>query len=282
MKAAITALNVYPVKSCRGMPLAAAEVTPTGLLNDRHWMLVRPNGKFVTQRELPRLALIGTRVGVDGLTLSAPGMPDLVVPRAASADAAAARPVTVWKFDGRGIDCGPGAAAWVSNYLQTNLSLVAFDTTFPRECSREWTRDARAVTEFADGYPVLVISRASLDDLNSHLAKSQSGPLPMERFRPNVVIDGVGAYDEDRIHELRVNGITLRLVKPCTRCAITTTDQQTGTVDGVEPLRTLKEYRWDRELRGVLFGQNAIVVSGVGERLRIGDSVEVVWKDDHR
>lgn len=279
MKAAITALNVYPVKSCRGMPLAAAEVTPTGLLHDRHWMLVRPNGRFVTQRELPRMALIGTRVGADGLTLSAPGMPDLVVPRTANGNA---RPVTVWRFDGRGIDHGAEAADWVSNYLETDLSLVAFDTSLPRECSREWTRDTRAITEFADGYPVLVISRASLDDLNSRLAQSRSGPLPMERFRPNVVIDGVGAYDEDRIHELRVNGVTLRMVKPCARCAITTTDQQTGEVDGVEPLRTLKEYRWDRELRGVLFGQNAIVVGGVGERLRVGDSFDVVWKEEEK
>jgi hypothetical protein len=271
MKAGITELNVYPVKSCRGMPLAAAEVTPTGLLHDRHWMLVRPNGRFVTQRELPRMALIGTRVGSDGLTLTAPGMPALNVPRVANG---VARPVTVWKFDGRGLDHGAEAAAWVTKYLETELSLVAFDTSMPRECSPEWTKDTPAITEFADGYPILVISRASLADLNSRLAK----PLPMERFRPNVVIDGVGAYDEDRIHELRLNGVTLRMVKPCARCAITTTDQQTGQVDGVEPLRTLKEYRWDRELRGVLFGQNAIVVGGAGERLRVGDEFTVSWK----
>ena len=271
MKAAIAELNVYPVKSCRGMPLAAAEVTTTGLLHDRHWMLVRPNGRFVTQRELPRMALIGTRVGSDGLSLTAPGMPALNVPRAAGG---AARPVTVWKFDGRGLDCGAEAAAWLTKFLETELSLVAFDTSMPRECSPEWTQDTPAVTEFSDGYPVLVISRASLADLNSRLPKA----LPMERFRPNLVIDGVGAYDEDRIHELRINGVTLRMVKPCSRCAITTTDQQTGEVDGVEPLRTLKEYRWDRQLRGVLFGQNAIVVRGAGERLRVGDEFSVSWK----
>ncbi|HEX6636461.1 MAG TPA: MOSC N-terminal beta barrel domain-containing protein [Steroidobacteraceae bacterium] len=271
MKAAITALNIYPVKSCRGMPLAAAELTPTGLLHDRHWMLVRPNGRFVTQRELPRMALIGTRVGLDGLTLTAPDMPELNVPRLTTGTS---RPVTVWKFDGRGVDYGEAAAAWVTRYLETELSLVAFDVDFPRECSREWTRDTRAITEFADGFPVLVISRASLDDLNSRLPK----PLPMERFRPNIVIDGVGAYDEDRMHELRVNGVTLRVVKPCARCSITTTDQQRGAVDGVEPLRTLKEYRYDRELKGVLFGQNAIVVTGAGERLRVGDSFDITWK----
>jgi uncharacterized protein len=271
MKATITALNVYPIKSCRGMPVAAAEVTRTGLLDDRHWMLVRPNGRFVTQRELPRMALLEVRVGAGGLALNAPGMPELVVPRVAGG---AARPVTVWKFDGRGIDCGEQAAAWVTQYLETELSLVAFDTSFPRECSAEWTQGIRAITEFADGYPVLVISTASLADLNSRLPKA----LPMERFRPNVVIDGVDAYDEDRIHELTVGGVTLRMVKPCARCSITTTDQNLGAVDGVEPLRTLKEYRFDRELRGVTFGQNAIVVSGAGERLRVGDSFQITWK----
>jgi uncharacterized protein YcbX len=270
-RAAITALHIYPVKSCRGVPLGAAEVTPTGLLHDRHWMLVRPNGRFVTQRELPRMALIGTRVGVEGLTLSAPGMPELTVPPGA---AGAARPVTVWKFDGRGLDCGPEAAGWVTRFLQTELSLVAFDTSLPRQCSPEWTRDTPAITEFADGYPILVLSRASLQDLNSRLAK----PLPMERFRPNVVIDGIDAYDEDRIRELRVDGVTLRLVKPCARCSITTTDQHAGAVEGDEPLRTLKSYRFDRELRGVLFGQNAIVVDGVGRRLRVGEHFDITWK----
>ena len=270
-KARITALNIYPVKSCRGMPVAAAEVARTGLLHDRHWMLVRPNGRFVTQRELPRMALIHTQVGAAGLVLGAPGMPDLVVPRTASGPA---RPVTVWKFDGRGIECGAEAAAWATQFLGTGLSLVAFDADLPRACSAEWTGDTPAITEFADGFPVLVISRASLDELNSRLPK----PLPMERFRPNVVIEGVDAYAEDRVHELRVGGVTLRVVKPCTRCSITTTDQQSGTVDGVEPLRTLKEYRFDRELRGVAFGQNAIVVSGAGQALRVGDSFEIAWK----
>jgi hypothetical protein len=275
MKAAITDLNIYPVKSCRGMPVAAAEITRTGLLDDRHWMLVRPNGRFVTQRELPRMALIATRTGNDGLTLTAPGMPALNVPRVAPGDA---RPVTVWKFEGRGIDCGAEASEWVTKYLGTALSLVAFDVDTPRTCSPEWTQGLHSITEFSDGYPILVISRASLDDLNGRLAAKSHRPLPMERFRPNLVIDGVGAYDEDRIHELRSNGVVLRMVKPCTRCSITTTDQQIGAVDGVEPLATLKEYRFDRELKGVLFGQNAIIVGGVGQRLRVGDSFEISWK----
>jgi uncharacterized protein YcbX len=271
LRAGLSALNVYPVKSCRGIPLERTTLTPRGFADDRHWMLVRPNGRFVTQRELPRLALIGTRVDDGGLTLTAPGMASLCVPRGV---ARYSRPVTVWKFEGRGLDCGADAASWATKFLGTELSLVAFDDSMPRACSADWTQGVPATTEFSDGYPVLVISQASLDDLNSRLPKA----LPMERFRPNVVIDGVEPYGEDRIHELRLGDVTLRMVKPCTRCSITTTDQQSGTVDGEEPLRTLKGYRFDRELRGVCFGQNAIVVSGAGRALQVGDSLDITWK----
>lgn len=271
MTATLTALNIYPVKSCRGIPLEEAVVGDTGLAHDRHWMLVRPNGRFVTQRELPRMALVGTAVERGGLALTAPGMPPISVAR--SADGAALA-VTVWKFTGSGIDCGEEVAQWCSRFLETPLRLVRFDPQLPRECSAQWTGSTRAITEFADGFPILVISRASLDELNSRLAKS----LPMERFRPNLVIDELAAFDEDRIHELRAADVTLRLVKPCTRCSITTTDQDAGVVDGVEPLQTLKRYRHDPGLQGVAFGQNAIIVSGIGARLKVGQRFEVAWK----
>jgi len=271
MSATLTDLHIYPVKSCRGIALSSARLGETGLADDRHWMLVRPDGRFVTQRVLPRMALLGTAVEAGALTLTAPGLSPLVVPRAAAGDALS---VTVWKFTGSGIDCGEEAAGWCSQFLETPLRLVRFDARVPRECSREWTGATRAVTEFADGFPILVISRASLAELNGRLPKA----LPMERFRPNLVVDGVDAYDEDRIHELRAGGVTLRLVKPCTRCSITTTDQQAGAVDGVEPLATLKTYRHDRELQGVKFGQNAIVVSGAGQTLRVGDRFELSWR----
>jgi uncharacterized protein YcbX len=271
MSVTLTDLHVYPIKSCRGIARTSARLDPTGLADDRHWMLVRPNGRFITQREYPRMALVATELNESGLTLNAPGMPALAVSREASGES---RAVTVWKFDGRGIDCGDEAAAWASQFLETPLRLVMFDVRAPRVCSPEWTGETRAVTEFADGYPILVISRASLAELNSRLPKA----LPMERFRPNVVIDGVDAYDEDRMHELRAGPVTLRIVKPCTRCSITTTDQQRGAVDGVEPLQTLKEYRFDKELRGVAFGQNVIIVNGVGESLRVGQTFDVAWK----
>ena len=271
MRASLSRLRIYPVKSCAGIELPEATLAETGLEDDRHWMLVRPNGRFVTQRELPRMALIRTRVDAKALSLEAEGSPTLVVPRASTG---VSLDVTVWKFDGRGIDCGDEAAAWFSEFLETPLRLVRFDANLPRTCAPEWTAGLRSVTEFSDGFPILVISRASLDELNSRLPR----PLPMERFRPNIVLDGVGPYDEDRVHELTTGAVRLRVVKPCTRCAITTTDHERGVVDGVEPLATLKGYRFDRELRGVAFGQNAIIVSGAGSRLSVGDTFDITWK----
>ena len=271
MHASLSALHIYPIKSCRGIRLTAARLTPTGLADDRHWMLVRPGGRFVTQRELPRMALIATALSERTVMLDAPGMERLEVARLQSGDSVN---VTVWGFSGRGIDCGEGAAHWCTSFLGTPLRLVRFDASAPRECNAEWTGEVRAVTEFSDGFPILVISRASLSELNARLAAG----LPMERFRPNLVIDDVGAYDEDRIHELRADGIAIRIVKPCTRCAITTTDQSTGERDGVEPLAMLKSYRFNTQLRGVTFGQNAIIVRGDGATLREGQKLEVVWK----
>jgi hypothetical protein len=243
----------------------------TGLADDRHWMLVRPNGRFVTQRELPRMALVRTALDDRTLTLTAPDRPPLHVARDARSTTL---DVTVWKFDGRGIDCGDAAAEWVSSFLETPLRLVHFDPEVPRVCSPEWTQETRAVTEFSDGFPMLVVSRASLAELNARLPKA----LPMERFRPNLVLDGVDEFAEDRIHELRAGGITIRVVKPCMRCAITTTDQQTGERDGVEPLQTLKTFRFDSQQRGVAFGQNAIPIDGVGHELRVGQIFEITWK----
>jgi uncharacterized protein len=269
--ATLVALAVYPVKSCRGIDLIDATLESIGLAGDRHWMLVRPNGRFVTQRELPRMALVRTALDGVSLTLSAPGTEPLAVSRDAAGES---RAVTVWRFEGRGFDCGDAAAEWVSAFLATPLRLVRFDAGTPRICSPEWTPGTRAVTEFSDGFPMLVLSRASLADLNSRLPKA----LPMERFRPNLVIDGVNAYDEDRIHELRAGGVVIRMAKPCTRCSITTTDQQHGEPDGEEPLATLKTYRFDAALRAVCFGQNAIPVSGVGATLRVGQDFEITWK----
>ena len=180
--------------------------------------------------------------------------------------------VTVWRDRVSAFDQGDEPAAWISALLGRDARLVRIDPAARRRCDPAWTADAEAHSRFSDGYPLLVVSRASLDDLNSRLP----APLPMDRFRPNLVLDGLPPYGEDEVHEFTAEGIRLRVVKPCTRCSITTTDQAAGVVAGDEPLRTLKSYRWDAALHGVTFGQNTIVIEGAGSTLEAGMSLTAI------
>jgi uncharacterized protein YcbX len=254
--------------------VSQAKLASTGFELDRHWMLVNTADKFLTQRELPRMALIDVASSATGVQLTAPGMPAILVqPR----DHRAERTVTVWRDTLTALDEGDDVAAWLSHFLGVNVRLVCFHPEQKRVSSRDWTGDIQALNKFSDGYAILAISEASLADLNHRLPASVA-PLPMNRFRPNIVLSGLDAYAEDRIHELHAGNVRLRIVKPCTRCAIPTTDQLTGEVCGDEPIKTLKSYRWDAALRGVTFGQNVIVIDGVGSSLAVGESLEVVWK----
>ena len=268
--AKITALNIYPVKSCRGIALDRVRLAPTGFAFDRRWMVVDERAKFLTQRELPRLSLIKTHLEHDQLRLSAPGMSDLElreVPQGAAVQ------VRVWDDHCSAFDAGAAAAQWLSAFLDRALRLVSFDLNAKRVCDKAWTGNVEAINMFADGFPLLVLSEASLENLNTRLTE----PLPMNRFRPNIVLSGVSAHDEDRIHELMTDTVRIRLVKPCDRCSITTTDQATGQRPSAEPLRTLKSYRWDPKLRGVMFGQNGIVIQGADSELRVGQDLEIIW-----
>lgn len=269
--AVIAELNIYPVKSCGGIALQRAQLGATGLQDDRRWMLVDPQQRFVTQRELPRMALLKPRLEGIGAVLTAPGMPHLRVPGTGTDMGVT---VNVWRDTCAAFDEGDAAAEWLTAFLQQPVRLVRFDAAQRRLSDREWTGDIEAPNQFSDGYPMLTISNASLADLNGRLPQ----PLPMNRFRPNLVLDGVQAYDEDRIHELRAGAVCLRIVKPCTRCRITTTDQSTGIAQPPEPLNTLRGYRWNAQLKGVLFGQNMVIVDGVGTELRVGQELEITWK----
>lgn len=268
----IKALNIYPVKSCRGIALQSSLVTPTGFEFDRQWMIVGNDYRFVTQREEPRLALIETELTADSLVLRAPQMSELRVPIDADGQRVQA---TCWRDVCAAIDMGDAAAAWLTRYLGKDKRLVRFDPLHKRVSSPEWTGELESSSQFSDAFAWLVLSQSSLDDLNGRLTH----PLPMNRFRPNIVLEGTEAFDEDRIHELSTNAVRWRLVKPCTRCAITTTDQATAERVSDEPLRTLKSYRFSRELKGVLFGQNAILVQGDGATVKVGDRLEVRWKE---
>ncbi len=277
--ATLTALNVYPVKGCRGIAVSRARVAVRGLVavaglgeaGDREWMVVDPHGRFLTQREHPRLALIAPRLEADGLVLSAPGMDALAIPR--DAPRGAAREVVVWRSQLIAHDTGDRAAAWLSAALGVDVRLVRFDRAQTRRCNPQYAGDSGAHTAFADGYPVLAIGEASLDDLNARLAAAGAAALPMNRFRPNVVLAGLDAYDEDHLDTISADGVTLKLVKPCVRCQVTTTDQDTARV-GAEPLATLAGYRMSAALEGVMFGMNAIVVAGEGRELTVGSDVD--------
>lgn len=266
MAISVASLFVYPVKGCRGIALSSARVTERGLEHDREWMVVDAAGCFVTQRTEPRLAAITAAIDATSLTLAAPGAGPL---RIAFEHSGVARPVTVWRDTVSGIDQGLAAAVWLSTFLGGDYRLVRFDRAARRRCNPEYAGTSGAHTAFADGYPLLVLSQASLDDLNARLA----APLPVDRFRPNLLLDGVDAYDEDHIDELRSGDVALKLVKPCTRCQVTTIDQRT-LERGLEPLRTLAGYRHNAVLDGVAFGMNAIVAAGAGKTLALGAPVE--------
>jgi uncharacterized protein len=271
MNAVVTALNVYPVKSCGGIALDAATVLDAGFAFDRQWLVVTPDGRFVTQREQPRLALVGTAIEEGRLVLRFPDGGTVEV----AADASRPRlDVVIWDDRCGGLDCGDAVAERLSALLGRAVRLVEFDPAIPRVKRSPWLGEATALLRYPDGYPILLISEESLDDLNARLA----APLPMNRFRPNVVVRGLGAFGEDRVRELCAGTLRLQPVKPCTRCAITMTDQVTAGVDAAEPLRTLKSYRWDRELRGITFGQNVAIAAGVGSMLRVGQVLEVEWR----
>jgi uncharacterized protein YcbX len=270
MSATIASLHVYPVKSCRGIAVDTSPVGERGLAFDREWMIVDGDGRFVTQRDLPRLALVEPSLTASALELEAPHAPRLTVPLNLDG---ATLPVTVWNDILTAIDQGREAAAWLSSVLHLPLRLVRFDRAVRRLCNVTYAGDSGAHTAFADAYPLLILSEASLADLNSRL----EAPLPMNRFRPNVVLSGIDAYDEDHFDEIRLGGLAFKLVKHCTRCQITTTDQST-TIVGTEPLATLAGYRMNDALGGVTFGMNAIVASGAGLTINRGDRASCAFR----
>jgi uncharacterized protein YcbX len=269
----ITALNVYPVKSCRGIALTQGRLTATGFEHDREWLIITPEGRFLTQRERPLLAQIETALTRDQLVLRKPNGAELALPLDLTGPELE---VTIWKDRCGAFDAGDHAANWLTEHLGKPARLVRFDQRRKRPCEAEWTQGVEAYSQFSDAYPWLLISQASLDELNTRLKQ----PLPMNRFRPNIVVDGLAPFGEDEVNEFIAGDVRLRAVKPCTRCAITTTDQITGERTTEEPLKTLKEFRFDRGLRGVTFGQNMILVSGLGHELKVGQRLEVTWARD--
>jgi uncharacterized protein YcbX len=257
----LSALNIYPIKSARGIPLDHSEVDQFGFRYDRRWMVVDQSGEFLSQRSNPRLALVVPSIEDEALRVEAPGMPPLEVPL--QPPTTVATRVTVWGDTCDATWLGEKAASWFSDFLGSACSLVHMGADVIRPANPEFAPRGSRVS-FADGFPFLLISEESLADLNRRLAE----PLPMNRFRPNLVISGGEPYQEDSWSWIEIGGIGLRVVKPCGRCLVTTTDQNTGE-RGKEPLRTLATYR--KQGGEVMFGQN-VVHQGRGH-LRVGDPV---------
>ena len=278
--AVVSRLVVYPVKSCAGVQVQEAILLDTGLEFDRAWMVVDGQGSFLTQRELPRMALIKPQLRRFEMILRAPGM--LALHIALDQVEAPAR-VRIWNEDVAAFDMGPVAAQWFTDFLGVPARLVRFDPDHRRLSNLGWTDGIEALNQFSDGYPLLVISQASLDQFNGKLADQGFADVGMERFRPNIVLgDAPGEpalvpHDEDRLEELQIDTeqgpVRLKPVKPCARCPIPNIDPATA-VSSHEVGDTLQGYRQDARLKGaVTFGMNAIVLAGIDQLLRVGQPV---------
>jgi uncharacterized protein YcbX len=264
-------LHVHPVKSCAGIALSDALVVETGLEFDRAWMVVDGEGEFLSQREAPRLQLVRPAFRNGELMLRAPGM--LALHLRLDAAEAACR-VRVWDDVLMACDMGDLAAQWFSDYLSRPLRLARFDPQQRRLASRRWTGDIEAENLFSDAFPLLVVSTASLGELNRRLAARGQPAVTMERFRPNLVLDGLDPHGEDFLDELCFETpegpVRLKLVKPCSRCTVPNVDPQSAAT-GPEPGDTLATYRADPRVDGAItFGMNGIVLEGVDRTLRTG------------
>lgn len=269
----VSGIFIYPVKSCRGIAIASTEMDALGVAGDRRFLVVDETGKFLTQRTHARMALIATALDAERVTLSAEGAGSVSVTRAPD-PTASLRSVTVWKHSGlQAEDCGAEAARWLSDFLGAKLALVRIGPAFERHVLKKAGRSGDCFS-FADGSPVLVTGEASLADLNDRILERGGEPVPMDRFRPNIVVSGAAPFAEDEWPRVRIGEVVLRAAGKSDRCIVTTTDQLTGE-RGKEPLRTLATFRRDPiEPTSVYFGANFINESKRGA-LRVGDEVIV-------
>ena len=259
----VTGLFSYPVKGGRAISHSTASVLTTGFTHDREWMVVDARSspaQFITQRQCAAMAKLRVDANADGgLTLATDGGDTL---RVEPPSRNSLIKVKVWNHETIALDAGDVAAKWIESRLGLShaVRLVRFNRDMRRDCNRLYAGDSGAHTYFADGYPLLVTNTASLADLNRRIGGGTEAALPMNRFRPNLVIDGLPAWDEDHVDTLTMGGVVLKLAKPCVRCEVTTADQATGMRPSDEPLNTLARFRNSGEFGGVTFGWNAVVL----------------------
>ncbi|HIO93682.1 MAG TPA: MOSC domain-containing protein [Leucothrix mucor] len=262
----VSSLIIYPVKSLAGITVDSSELDSMGLKNDRRWMLVSPQGDFLSQRKMPKMALIQPRFVDDQLILSSKNHTDFTVPTISS-NSPQRMVVNIWKDSVNALRVGDDADSWLSTVLGMDCHLVYIPDDEIRQCDPEFAKQGEH-TGFADAFPLLLISVASLDDLNSRLKH----PVEMRRFRPNIVVSGCEAFAEDSWEKFTIGKLPLRGVKPCSRCILTTVNPDTGERDGNEPLQTLMTYR--KQDNNVYFGQN--VIHEQKGRIAIGDPLIVL------
>lgn len=265
MQPTLAHINLFPVKSCAPLTPDHAIVERRGLRGDRRWMIVDAEGQFISARKHPRLVLIRAVLDADALVLDAPGMTRLSL--AADAYASGSK-VIVWDDEVAGLPAQADADVWISHYLGVAARFVFMADDCVRPIDPNFAKPGDQVS-FADGFPLLLISQAALDDLNARL----ESPVPMLRFRPSLVIANTAPHAEDDWHTIRIGEVAFDVVKACVRCVLTTVDPATGEVDPTgEPLRTLITYRRGR--KGVTFGQN-LIPRGSGT-IRLGDQVSII------
>lgn len=266
MPITVSQLFIYPVKGLQAIAVREARCTERGFEHDRRFMVVDAQGQFMSQRQHPLMATVWTDIADGMLVLSAPDLTQVEIPLEPQGQASVR--VTVWRSTVDAVPASRAADAWLTDYLGTPCRLVYMPESTRRECNPDFAPGK--IVSFADGYPYLVTNEASLADLNARIAAKGGAPVPMNRFRPNIVVAGADAFAEDRWPELRLGSAVLRSAKPCGRCEVTTTDQATGERLGPEPLATLVEYRDGRDF-GLMFGQNyATERTGA---IRVGDTV---------
>ena len=288
----VSQINIYPVKSLKGISLESSVVEKRGLRFDRRWMLADRNGYFFTQRELPQMATIRITSNVDGMIAAAPGAEELRIP--AYPEVRLRQHVTIWQSEVEAHVYDRHVNEWFSEVLKRECRLVLMPETTERHVSEQFD-SGEDIVSFADGYPLLLIGEGSLEELNRriHLSngaeagKAPAFQIPMNRFRPSLVVKGSEPFAEDEWAKIRVGDAIFRVVKPCGRCVITTTDQEKGEVVGKEPLKTLATFRKAADVRpvgyeqfghgpnSVLFGEN-LIPDNPGVTVNIGDEVEVL------
>jgi uncharacterized protein YcbX len=287
----ISEINIYPIKSLKGISLESSPVEKRGLRFDRRWMLTDRDGMFFTQRETPKMATVDVRVNGNGLIASADGFEPVNIPH--EPDRGERQSVVVWQSDVDALAYRGIVSEWFSDVLERSCQLVLMPDTSERHVSPQFDTGDDIVS-FADGYPLLLIGEGSLAEVNERLHDrykdeeyGEKLPLPMNRFRPNLVVQGSDPFEEDRWAKIRIGEAIFRVAKPCARCVMTTVDQARGEFDGKEPLKMIASFRQAKDVfpnsyeklgqtaNAVLFGEN-LIRENPGTSVRIGDEVEVL------